>query len=183
MVPSRAQSKVGGSLPRTRRGSGGRSKPPLIRFHVRISPTSEGVGPLRTRLDVTSVDLQIRPINGASVRDDRGCSCGEWTVTSLPVVIDGKLACADRLMPRMRPRCFRPPNGLEVNPRDAVRCAAGRAARRLPRLTSRRRERVASGVTPCVSQRSRRLGRRARHPASRRVLPRVSRRRVDDVAV
>jgi len=47
---------------------------------------------------------------------------------------------------------------------------AGRAARRWPAFEVR----DASGVTPCVLETSRRLGRRARNSASRRVLPRVS---------
>ena len=39
------------------------------------------------------------------------------TETAGVSAFDGKLACADRLMPRMRPPCPRPPNGSEVNPR------------------------------------------------------------------
>jgi len=103
------------------------------------------------------VDLTLASTGDHPKADD------ERTVTPLAASIDAA----------KRPPSFCPPNGPEVNPRDAVRCAAGWAARRLPRLTWPRRERVASGVTPCVSRWSRRLGRRARHPASRRVLPRV----------
>src|SRR3954449_3925330 len=52
--------------------------------------------------------------------------------------------------------------------------ACGRAARRWPAFEVR----DASGVTPCVLAESRRLGRRARYSASRRVLPRVGRRAI-----
>ena len=36
-----------------------------------------------------------------------------------PSLHERKPACADRLMPRMRPPYFRPPNGSEVHPQDA----------------------------------------------------------------
>src|SRR5947207_9983766 len=46
----------------------------------------------------------------------------------LPLALDRKLACADRLMPRMRPPCSRPPNGLEVHLRGQGPCGYGSAA-------------------------------------------------------
>jgi len=56
----------------------------------------------------------------------------------------GKLACADQLMPRMRPPCPRPPNGSDVKLRGQGLRGYGRAARRLPAFEAR----DAGGVTP-----------------------------------
>ena len=51
----------------------------------------------------------------------------------------------------------RAPNGSDVHPQDAFRRAAVCAARRLPRLGRKDAERVASDVTPCVLERTRRF--------------------------
>jgi len=55
----------------------------------------------------------------------------------LLVALDGKLACADRLMPRMRPPCSRPPNGEGAKLRGQGPRGYGRAARRLPACEAR----------------------------------------------
>jgi hypothetical protein len=56
----------------------------------------------------------------------------------------GKLACADRLMPRMRPPYSRPPNDPDAKLRGQGPRGYGTAARRLPAFEAR----DAGGVTP-----------------------------------
>jgi len=61
-----------------------------------------------------------------------------------PVVHERKLACADRLMPRMRQPYPRPPNGADPKLHGQGLRGYGSAARRMPACESR----DAGGVTP-----------------------------------
>ena len=65
-----------------------------------------------------------------------------------------------RLTRRTRSRYFDRLTYLSLS-RGEAPCASGRAARRLPQLTSRRRAASASGVTPCISGRKEGLQPRA----------------------
>jgi hypothetical protein len=64
----------------------------------------------------------VRPPNGNRhpSRERRAANDGDDEV--LVVALDGKLARADRLMPRMRPPFPRPPNDPTVHPQDASTC-------------------------------------------------------------
>jgi len=63
---------------------------------------------------------------------------------SLHLALNRLLACADRMMPRMRPPCPRPPNGADPKLHGQGPRAEADAARRLPACEAR----DAGGVTP-----------------------------------
>jgi hypothetical protein len=81
------------------------------------------------RLAETDVCLVSQP--------PRGLARSANAVRSLHAALDRKLACANRLMPRMRPPCPRPPNGSDAHLRGQGPRGYGSAAHGLPACESR----------------------------------------------